>query len=105
MKLSVNKTIKIRCTLDSSEAIMFNQGGAHKLKIDPKLLRELSKQCEFENIDEENDNENEGISEVHLESECIIEFQMERSAQGRFNFVIGEANKHREIYDNENKGI
>jgi predicted HAD superfamily hydrolase len=83
MNINVKKkvTVSIHCTLDSSEAIMFGQGGKHTVALDPEILDDL-------------DSSN---------TEILISFQMERNSQGTFNFIVGQANNHRDIYDNEIK--
>lgn len=83
MNINVKKkvTITLHCTLDSSEAIMFGQGGKHTVQLDPEILDDL-------------DSSN---------TEIFISFQMERNSQGRFNFIVGEANNHKKVYDNESK--
>jgi hypothetical protein len=80
MKLTITKKITLDLTLDSSETIMFTQGGKHKIDL----------------------NTDEDLSEYN---QIEITVQMERNAQGRFDFITGQAAKHREAYDNENKCI
>lgn len=80
MKYEIKKKILIDMTLDSSEAIMFNQGGKHEICLSADTLDDL----DWEN--------------------CAIEIsiQMERNSQGRFDFITSEAAKHR-VRENENK--
>lgn len=70
MKANWKKKLVIDLTLDSSEAIMFNQGGMHKIALDPEI---------FLGLDEEDSIE--------------ISVQMSRNEQGRFDFIVGESMK------------
>lgn len=65
MKADIKKKVTIDVTMDSSEAVMFTQGGKHTVEISPSLLKDLGN--------------------VTLE----ITVQLERNEQGRFNNVCG----------------
>jgi hypothetical protein len=79
MKMTYKRIINIESTLDSSEAVVFNQGGKHTLKI--------------------------SLSDVDFDSFDEINFsvQMERNHQSNFDFVNNEAAKHRKQWDEINK--
>ena len=83
MKYNIKKKVTLNLTLDSSEMIMFTKGGRHNVEIDPLDL-----------FTHENDLHN---------FEFEITVQMERSELGRFEFITGEAEKHKERQSNENK--
>lgn len=85
MKLSIKKKITFDLTLDSSEAIMFTQGGKHKI-----------------NLKTDDDYHNYNLNDY---DEVEFSVQLARNEQGRFDFITGEAAKHREIYDNESKSV
>ena len=85
MKLAITKKITLDLTLDSSETIMFTQGGKHKI-----------------DLKTDDDYHNYNLNDY---DQVEITVQMERNAQGRFDFITGQAAKHREVYDNENKCI
>jgi len=70
MKVKIHKTITYHTTLDSSEMIMFQKGGQHKVKIEPNDLSSYD--------------------------EVIITVQLDRNEQDRFDFITGEAKKHKE---------
>lgn len=90
MKYELKKTLHIATTLDSSEAIMFNQGGRHQIVINPNLT--------------EDDDEDRKI-EWHSFDEIVFSVQM--VDKGRFDFITGEARKQKqqweEIHKAENK--
>lgn len=85
MKLSITKKITLDLTLDSSEAIMFTQGGKHKI-----------------NLKTDDDYHNYNFNDY---DDVEITVQMARNDQGRFDFITKEAAKHREVYDNESKSV
>jgi hypothetical protein len=86
MKWQITKKIIFDFTLDSSEAIMFTKGGRHE-KVFIK-----------ENCYDDEDRFFPNISEF---DEIIIRFQLERNDKGRFDFITGEAEKHKESVKNE----
>lgn len=71
MKCSLSKKLSIKVTLDSSEAVMFNQGGLHKVQLPPVF--------KYENFDE-----------------IEVSVQIERNAQTRHNFILNEALAHKQ---------
>ena len=77
MKFTSKTVLHIDIKYDSSELIMANQGGKHEIKIDDF--------CGFDNIDE-----------------LVISVQLDPSERSRFNFIKGEADKHKERVANEN---
>lgn len=94
MKANITKKIMLDLTLDSSETIMFTKGGKHKIEINPECLI-------FDNTEDASDYDaDEG---EFIKKKCIIEIsvQMDRSDKDRYDFITGEAKKHREIYDKE----
>lgn len=86
MRYKLSKKIIIDLTLDSSETIMFNKGGMHKINI-PSL--------------------NDVITETDLEGACSVEItvQMQGDHQERFNFINKEAQKHKERQQKENEDV
>jgi hypothetical protein len=83
MKYSLTRSLKIECTLDSSEAIMFTKGGQHSIFI--------------KKSDISDDNE----EDLDFDDYDVVEvtFQLEKSQQGRFDFINSEASAHREQWD------
>lgn len=87
MKINTKKKITISLTLDSSETIMFTKGGMHKIAVNPQGL----------------------FSEMELEEwelkdkELEITIQMEHNEQGRFDFLTGESEKHKQRVVDEAK--
>lgn len=75
MECGITRKIFVNLTLDSSETIMFNQGGKHKIDIPTEFFRNF----EYDEME--------------------ISFQIEKSQQGRHEFIIKEAAKHRESCD------
>lgn len=76
MKSKITKKICVELTLDSSEAIMFSKGGRHKIDL-----------CTHDfDSDHLNDHEVE------------ISIQIEKDQQGRYNFITGEAEKHKSSF-------
>jgi hypothetical protein len=69
MQSKIIKKVFLNLTLDSSEMIMFNQGGQHKITFNPKLISDFDY------------------------DELEITVQMERDSQGRFEFITSEASK------------
>lgn len=75
----VFKKLTIECTTDSSEAIMFSEGGKHILKLDPESIF-ADKWDEIE-----------------------ITFQVEGGMMGTHKWMKKEAEKYREYWDTEVK--
>jgi hypothetical protein len=78
MKAEITKKITIDLTLDSSETIMFTKGGMHKIFIGSELFND--KYDEYE-----------------------ITIQIASNEQEHFDFITGEAKKHKERVLNEAK--
>jgi hypothetical protein len=79
MKYASKTKLLISTSLDSSEAIMFKQGGMHKISINPDLFN--------------------GVDEIE------ISFQIEREQMGRHDFIIKESAKaHDALHEEEYKG-
>jgi len=76
MKLKREVTLQIKLTLDSSELVMFNKGGMHKIELDE-----------------------ETIARIDIADKVEISVQLEKSEQSRFDHVHGEAMKHRAQFD------
>lgn len=74
MKFEVEKKITLKTTMDSSELVMFNKGGAHKIKLNLKDL--------FPDL----------ICTSNPEVE--IQVQLEKSEQYRFNHVNKPVTAH-----------
>lgn len=89
MKFTTKKILEINVTLDSSEAVMFNQGGKHTINLKESQSDYSEKEStpiDFEPFDV-----------------IAISFQIDKSHQARFNFIHGEAQKHRDQWDEINK--
>lgn len=69
MKHNIRKKIILNLTLDSSETVLFNKGGMHKINLNTGCLQ-------F--------HDSEGDSEP---AELEITVQIERSQQGRHDFL------------------
>ncbi len=91
MKFKVIKKVLVDLTLDSSEAIMFTKGGRHTVSLTEDQLHGIDKD------DDEDDfsGKNQQIFEISV--------QLQRDDQGRFDFINGEASKHKERVQDENK--
>lgn len=76
MKFTTKTKLYIYATLDSSETIMFNQGGMHKITLNPNVF------------DKELD-------------EIEIQFQIERSSMSRHEFIIKSAADHLHLFTDE----
>ena len=81
MEYNLKKKITIACTLDSSESIMFGQGGMHKISMKKENYDEGEHGCDLD---------------FSCYDELEITFQMEKDHRSRFNFIVGEANKNKE---------
>ena len=84
MKYRITRKIVLDITLDSSESIMFSQGGKHKINLDSRCLH-------IYDIDGDPEN---------VELEIIV--QMDKNDKGRHDFITEEAKKHREYWDKVN---
>lgn len=73
MEYELESTLKIKCTLDSGETIMFNKGGSHQIKV---LLPSL-----------------ESYDQV------IIHFQQEEGAELRTEVILSEAAFNRKQWE------
>jgi len=69
MDYSIKRSVEIHLEMDSSEAVMFNKGGYHQVKLPSRL-----------------------ITNGHDDVEVTIKVQMKKSELGRFNHVTD--NKH-----------
>ena len=83
MKYKFKKELKIACTLDSSEAIMFGEGGQHKVQLD--LRDEQDEYVDLRNYDT-----------------VEITFQIEGAHKGRYDFITGEAKQHKKQFETAN---
>jgi len=91
MKYKIVKILRIETTLDSSESIMFNKGGAHEINIKAFYP---------------DDNEEEPTSIFpgwDLFDQIIVRVQMEKGSVGTFNRITEEAKAHRAQWDGINK--
>lgn len=79
MRIASVRSIDLNLTIDSSELVMFNQGGRHTLDITHELPENIE---DFDKVQ--------------------ISIQLDRDEQGRFNHVFGEAQKHRKQWDDIN---
>jgi hypothetical protein len=73
MKFEVEKKITIKTTMDSSELVMFNKGGSHKINLKLKDL--------FPDYD--------GCDQM-----VEIQVQLEKTQQSMFNATYGQAQQH-----------
>jgi|SRR5580658_2108339 hypothetical protein len=80
MKVNIKRHLFINAELDSSEAIMFTQGSKYTIDLKHEYAFDPE---EFDDIK--------------------LSFYIERSENARFNFITGEAKKHREYWDNIKK--
>jgi hypothetical protein len=74
MKYQIEKTLLIKCTLDSSELTMFNKGGRH--------------QVELENLEELNEF-----------NKVILSIQLEKGQQSMFDHTFTAGQEHRKKCD------
>jgi len=96
MKYNRTKKIIIDCTLDSSEAIMFNKGGKHSIKMDSDFFKFTKYHRSYDSDGEEDD----------FADNCEVEitFQIDKKDTSRFDFITGEACKHKErVKEEENE--
>ena len=76
MKAKIIRKIIVDLTLDSSEAIMFNKGGKHKVSLLPLNFFNFS-------------------DSQYADAEIEISIQIERGQQSRYDFITGESEKHK----------
>lgn len=90
MKKSITWKISINLTLDSLETIMFNKGGMFKYEISENLLNYIK--------DHENDvdDDDDDMNKTPIKKIYEITVQMDRNEKGRFDFIVGEAKRHKE---------
>lgn len=74
MKYEIEKTLLIKCTLDSSELIMFNKGGKYQVQLD---------KCE----------------DWDKFNKITLSVQLEKGKQSTFNHTFGQGQAHRAQYD------
>lgn len=77
MKYKIKKKITVECTLDSSEAIMFTQGGKHTCVIP---VNSILKEIQDQSFDDEKP----------VETQLEFTIQLQRSEQGRFDFITAK---------------
>jgi hypothetical protein len=100
MKYNISKIIKLNLTLNSSEAIMFTKGGRHDIEIPKELINALIEQSNPISYRDDITGNKEHLS---LDTEYFLTIQMERNAQGRFDFITGEAASHKKQNEEYNK--
>ena len=83
MKHSIRKKVYLDLTLDCSESVMYAKGGKHKVNFDSFYLQFYDSDGTPENV------------------ELEISIQMERNEKSRFDFINGEAERHKERVNNE----
>lgn len=84
MHYSVKRKLYIPITMDSSEAIIFNQGGMHQIVL-----------SRHEAWEEDDNNDNSIIDSLKQDwDEIVITIQMPDAS--RFNFIKNEADKHKQ---------
>ncbi len=93
MKAVIRRKIFLDLKLDSSEAVMFNQGGRHSVSINPGALSW--------NIPDEEDYE-EGDKSLSNQYELEITVQIDKQHQSRHDFIMKSAAEHMQRKENEN---
>lgn len=83
MKTNISRDLRLDFTIDSSETVMFNQGGKHTLDFKELINRYDINFSEYDKIE--------------------ISFQMQRDQMSRFGFINSEAEKHRKQCDEMNQ--
>jgi hypothetical protein len=83
MQCNIKKELYLNFTLNSSEAIMFNEGGKHSVNIKEAVYEEDMNFDEYSKIE--------------------VSFQLSKDDRSRFDFIAGEAKKHREQWDRINE--
>ncbi len=84
MKKNVKRIVTVNLTLDSSEMIMFTKGGIHKIKMN---LHDIFPDRFNSEYDEDESDPNDDF---------IITVQMESVDLNRYNFISGEACRHKQ---------
>jgi hypothetical protein len=93
MKAQIRRKIFLDLKLDSSEAVMFNQGGKHSISLNPD---EFS--WNIPDREDCEDDENPLSNKFELE----ISVQIDKKHQGRHEFIMKSAAEHMQRKEDEN---
>ena len=91
MKYTLTKKVLLDIEMDSSEAIMLNEGGKHKINVKSnEIMNGKNNNRKHEDWEDE-------------DSVFDVEISIKISDLNRFSFIRKEAQKHKERIENENQ--